>query len=152
MNIMSLRKHWQDFINDMSFKKCQITGLCETWLYPDEEVILPDYQTEQVNVGRGQGIATFNNIQAQVILKHASPLLSIVALQFDKCLVIFLYASQGAPHGDVITMLTKLFNSFNDDILVIGDFNWDFLGKGNAIKTFFQHNGFIQLIENKPMW
>ena len=148
MNIMSLRKHWQDFINDLNFKKCQMTGLCETWLHPDEDVTLPDYHTEMVNVGRGQGIATFNNLQAQIILKHASPLLSTVALQFGKCLVIFLYASQGAPHSDIITMLTKLFENFNDDILVIGDFNWDFLGQSNAIKSFFQHNGFIQLIEN----
>ena len=149
INIRSLKKHWQDLMKDESFQKCQVVGSCETWLELDEDVTLPGYKTEAVNVGRGQGIATFNKLQANVLFKHASPMLSIIALQFDNWLLVFMYCSQGAPNSDITSMLSELFQHVpGDNIIIVGDFNWDFLGPENSLKIFFKQNGFTQYIEN----
>ena len=147
INIRSMREHWQDFIADGSFQKCQVIGLCETWLHKDEEVNLEDYDAEVVNVGRGQGVAAFNNVQANVVYKFGSPKLSIIALEFRQWLVIFMYASQGAQSQDIISKLANLF-CHASDIIVVGDMNWDYFGQDNAIKRFFQQNDFVQLIAN----
>ena len=145
MNIRSLRKHWIDFQNDESFKKCQMIGLCETWVHTDEEVNHSNYETVAVNVGRGQGIATFNNIQAKIILQFGSNLLSVIALQFGKWIVVFMYASQGASNEDIIAKLSNLFSY--DHIIIVGDMNWDYLRQENPMKRFFLENGCVQLIE-----
>ena len=151
LNICSL-KHWKDFITDSSFKKCQAIGLCETWLPVDEEVNNPEslkeYETELVNVGRGQGLAAFNNLQAKVILKFGSPMLSIIALQFGQLIVIFMYVSQGAPKDEVIAKLANLCHTKDCKIIVVGDMNWDYFGQDNSIKRFFKQNDFLQLVNN----
>ena len=146
MNVRSLRKHWLDFQNDESFKKCQMTGLCETWLHSDEEVMQSNYETVAVNIGRGQGIATFNNLQAKNVLKFGNDMLSLIGFQFGKWLVIFMYASQGASNDEIAAKLREQF--FYDQIIVVGDMNWDYLRQDNRMKRFFLKNGFVQLVKN----
>ena len=148
INIRSLRLHWQDFVTDENFKCCQLIGLCETWLHMDEEITHFNYDTETVNVGRGQGIATFNNIQAKVVFKFGSQTLSIVALQFNNWLVVFMYASQGVNYNNLTMQLTEVFCHATDYVMVVGDMNWDYLRQRNAMKVYFQQNGFHQIIEN----
>ena len=148
INIQSLKAHWLDFQKDQSFQKCHMIGLCETWLDTDEEVELPNYDSAVVNVGRGQGIATFNNLHAKVVFKQGSRLLSIMALEFQQWLVIFIYASQNASKAEIIAIVATLCKERDNNTIILGDFNWNYLEEDNSLKKFFKETGFHQLVKN----
>ena len=149
MNIRSLRAHWTDFTGDESFKKCQIIGLCETNLHQDEEVTMPNYETELVNVGKGQGIASFNRVQANTVFTFRSKVLSIIALVYQQWLIIFVYASQDASKDDIIAKLANICENKDTNIIIMGDFNYDYPRQDNKLKRYLKQNDFLQLI-NSP--
>ena len=147
-NIRSLKRHWLDFQEDTDFQKCQLIGLCETWLDPDDEVSLTDYQTISVNVRKGQGLTAFSKLNMNVVLRIGNDVYSIVALQFKEWLIVFMYVSQAAPYGNIVGILTDLLAQADGSVLIVGDFNWDYLTATNVMEEFLSNHEFSQRIGN----
>ena len=148
INIRSLKKHWLDFQTDQHFQKCDLIGLGETWLEPENQSPnLSGYETTSVNVRRGQGVTTFSK-QLNVVLKIGKDLYSIIALHSKEWIFVFMYVSQHAPQDEIVSVLSNLSHQRDESILILGDMNWDYLTQLHQMKEFLISNGFSQRVQN----
>ena len=61
LNIRSLRnKIQQDLMNDQKVLQSNVIALTETWLHPNEEVVLQGYEAVHAKAGKGKGVSVFS--------------------------------------------------------------------------------------------
>ena len=114
---------------------------------PEDEVDLMDYETISVNVRKGQGITAFSKLNMVVVLRIGNDVYSIIALQSEDWLMVFLYVSQAAPYCNIVAILSDLLKQTEGSVLIAGDMNWDYLTATNIMKDYLTENGFSQRID-----
>ena len=76
-------------------------------------------------------------------------MLTIIALVYEQWLIIFVYASQDASKDEIIAKLANICENKDTNIIIIGDFNYDYPRQDNKLKRYLKQNDFLQLI-NSP--
>ena len=149
LNVRSLREHFKDVVTDPFLMKCDIIGLCETWLHDGEEPEIPNFNGIFVNYsGRGKGIAVFTRTPLDYeVLKDDEA--SAVFVKQEKLDVLFLYLSKDFDWNTVCDFFNKVICP-EKPTLIMGDVNWHYPDPvrpdEQAMKNYLQLRGFNQLI------
>ena len=149
LNVRSLRAHLEDVVTDPFLMKCDIIGLCETWLHDGEEPEIPNFNGIFVNYsGRGKGIAVFTRTPLDYeVLKDDEA--SAVLVKQEKLDVLFLYLSKDFDWNTVCDFFNKVICPEKPTV-IMGDVNWHYPDPvrpdNQAMKNYFQMRGFNQLI------
>ena len=150
LNCRSIKKHYQDILNDNSLIKSDLIALQETWLNNDddsEDLHIPGYELSINSKGKGKGIATYyrrDTFEHVADIKKTNMQLS----KFSSAIVdiIVLYRSQQGSIQEMKQFIKQL-EDVNVPTLIIGDFNFPFLEQGpNLTKQVFNKNKYSQLI------
>ena len=111
LNCRSLKKHFQDILNDDVILKSDIIFLNETWLESDEanqDFVIPDHELILNSKGKGKGIAIFfkkNMFKHEFDVKDEKMQLSkFTSSTLD---IIALYRSQGGSYSDLNRYIEK---------------------------------------------
>lgn len=149
LNVRSLREHLKDVVADPFLMKCDILGLCETWLHDGEEPLIPNFNGIFVNYsGRGKGIAVFTRTPLDYkVLKDKEA--SAVFVKQEKLDVLFLYLSHDFDWNTMKIFFNKVICPEKPTI-IMGDFNWHYPDPvrpdSKAMKNYLHLRGFNQLI------
>ena len=149
LNVRSLRAHLEDVVTDPFLMKCDIIGLCETWLHDGEEPEIPNFNGIFVNYsGRGKGIAVFTRTPLDYeVLKDDEA--SAVFVKQEKLDVLFLYLSKDFDWNTVCYFFNKVICPEKPTV-IMGDVNWHYPDPvrpdEQAMKNYLQLRGFNQLI------
>ena len=143
LNVRSLRKHFEDVLTDPFIMKCDIFGLCETWLHKGEEPIFPNFNGIYVNSGRGKGIAVFTKEPLDYeVLKLDDA--SAVFVKHEELDVIFVYLSQNFEWHPVREFFDNVIRPKKPTV-IMGDVNWHY-SDDHPMKDYLQSRVFTQLI------
>ena len=144
LNVRSLRAHLEDVVTDPFLMKCDIIGLCETWLHDGEEPEIPNFNGIFVNYsGRGKGIAVYTREPLDYEVLKADDA-SAVFVKVDKFNVLFLYLSHDFDWDTVKDFFDKVICPGKPTV-IMGDVNWHY-PDNHLMKNYLDLRGFNQLI------
>ena len=147
LNARSLRKHQIDIMNDPELMKSSLLGIAETHLHVDEDINLDGFEGYFVNSGKGKGVAAFTKITPHNITKIFQTSFSAILLEFEKLRIVFAYMSSQTRMNEVNIHLRPLFQDRKKPTIIMGDMNYHFSEKQNALKSYLEGFGFHQIIE-----
>ena len=149
LNVLSLRKHFVDLERRCRNKSIDSLCLQETWLHENEDATL--YKLKEMiphlnSVGRGRGIATYNNedfVLREFISEPDCQLMKVSCEKFD---LINVYRSQECSvFKDKIEYVVDPLRP----TILTGDTNIDISkDSGKLFVEFMKHLGLTQLVKN----
>ena len=153
LNVRSLRKHIEDVRSDNVLLQSDIICLHETWLEKGEEetglFALDGYTGYFTSQGRGKGMAIYIKDEKKIDIQSiTTPSLQMTKLSCSDTLdIIAIYRSQEESFVSVETHLQIMVDP-EKNTLIVGDFNFCYLQKTNAIFKYLKAGGFKQLVVN----
>ena len=149
----SLRKHIEDVRSDNVLLQSDIICLHETWLEKGEEetglFALDGYTGYFTRQGQGKGMAIYIKDGKKIDIQSiTTPSLQMTKLSCSDTLdIIAIYRSQDESFVSVETHLQIMVDP-EKNTLIVGDFNFCYLQKTNAIFKSLKAGGFKQLVVN----
>ena len=149
LNVRSLRKHLEDVLSDPFIKKCDIFGLCETWLHENETPEFPGYHGIFVSyagdLAKGKGLAVFTKEPFDYeVLKVDDASASGVCVMLPKMNVVFLYLSQKFDWHLVRAFFDKIVRPDRPTV-IMGDVNWHY-PENHPMKKYLLMREYTQMI------
>jgi exonuclease III len=151
LNCRSLKKHLPDILSDEILMKSDVICLQETWLDGDmmrDDLEMTDYKLHLNSQGKGKGVAIYfkkETLRHQVDIKEEN--LQLSKFTSDVIDLVVLYRSQNGDQNHLTLILEKLLDS-EKPLLVVGDFNFCFMGNSSTpTKKYFHENHFQQLVQ-----
>jgi hypothetical protein len=148
LNIRSLRNKVTEVMKTSTLMHSSILAFGETWLKPDENVPIDQFQSFFASYGKGKGIAVYsqnNPVDEPLVIVDA--LLSMIVFNHDHFVAIFLYRSQNCEESHLCSVLETVMKE-NVPIVVMGDVNID-SKKKSVLYNYMTAKGFTQKI-NTP--
>ena len=151
LNCRSLKKHFEDIIDDDMILKSHIICLQETWIEENDDIErfkIQGYECSFNSKGKGKGLAVYFK---ESMFKHqldiTEELFQLSIFSSDQLNLFVLYRSQGADQKILIDTIQELMTD-DKPTLIIGDFNLSFSdGKKNSTLQYFHQNSFQQLVQ-----
>ena len=150
VNVRSLNLHWQDVMNDHDMMKCDVIGLGETWLKPNDINIIDahPFTLDSIDIGRGKGLASLTKKCPADTMKIFSEKYSILLQMVESIKIIFVYFSQNATTAKCIEDISNLLGSSEMPTILIGDTNIHYIpDKNHPLKNLMESKNFKQLIK-----
>jgi hypothetical protein len=160
-NCRSYRKHHKIFLKDKAFANSACIMLVETWLLDTDVVSIENFTTIYRRNCEGMKRHAFGSLllangclNVKLFDCHvyvdSSCFLETVAYVYEDVVVVFLHRSPRYKFEHLLLYLELIFNKCKVEnilkIVVIGDFNVDFLSKSYehlTLKNFMLHHGFL---------
>ena len=153
INISQFKPHFDSLWNENNTALCDVIGIGETWLKPNENVsnLLPqNYNNHFLNDNNGKGLAVFYKGSEFIFQSEDFYMFpgcfSMLKLDVKGIRIIFVYISSKISFHMYREQLQKLIGSEIMPKVVIGDVNWHY-GKPHQMKSHMLSNGFQQLIK-----
>ena len=157
MNVRSLRKHHQDVTKDVAILKADVISFCETWLEISDDgndLDIENYHKIFSNHGCGKGVAVYEK-RGDVLQTKSTEKFQLVATvvsnplpSIQQLCVITVYLSIGFQLQLVIKELKEIFFKYrHDDIILLGDFNFDALECTAPLYKWLKESKFHQLVK-----
>ena len=156
LNVNRLKPHLQHIMNDQAIENADVFAFGETWMQPEDTLNLREFESIQVNLGNGKGIAAIikNSILSLFrdsdisCLTDTSKQFSAILIRTSNVDLIFLYLSQGFEWKELQSLLNHWISE-EKCVAILGDMNIDFLTSNHKFLKYMSRKGFKQLIE-KP--
>ena len=152
INIAQFKPHFDSLWNDNNTALCDVIGIGETWLKPNEAISnLPsNYNNHFINDNNGKGLAVFYKESGIIIQSDDYYMFpgcfSMLKIDVKGVRIIFVYISSKISFDVYKMELHKLIGPEDMPKVVIGDVNWHY-EKSHSMKSHMMSNGFQQLIQ-----
>ena len=126
LNCARLKPHFEDIKADHTLKKSDIIHLQETWLEENEDQVdqmnLPNYQVNNIKVGKGKGITTYYSKTFHHVSDVVNPNYQITKYESNHVVSINIYRSAGGSTSEILDAIERLENKEKANIIT-GDMN-----------------------------
>ena len=152
LNCRSLKKHYDDILEDILLSKSDMIALQETWLEEASlnEFEIPGYTLHLNSYGKGKGLAIYfkeDLFHHEIDIKEESMQLS--KFSSPQLNIVVIYRSQNGNLTKLKHHLDEI-TTRNKPELIIGDFNFDYpSSSSNPTTTYLKDSCYKQLI-NEP--
>ena len=150
LNCRSLKKHYEDILEDTLLLKSDIIALQETWLENDitlDKFKIAGYDLHLNSHGNGKGLAIYfkkDLFNHKIDIKEENMQLS--KFSSSNLNIVIIYRSQNGNLNKLKQNLEAITTKDKPE-LILGDFNFDFpTSPSNPTKLYLQDQGYTQLI------
>ena len=147
LNILSLRKHYNDLLRNYANRELNVINLQETWLEPntDASIYSIDDKIPHLNsIGRGKGLATY--VEKEFVLREfiCDELCQLMKVSREDIEIVNVYRSQECK--DFQDKL-KFVVDISRPTVICGDTNIDISkDRGKSFVEFMEKLGLTQLV------